>query len=762
MLPPHLRSVALATAACACLLSAPAESLPGESLPAESGDRPTVASQRLVTPPIVDGDVLGDSAWTGVPTATGFIQTQPRAGTEASQKTEVRIAFDSETLFIGVVCFDLEPGSIIVSDSRRDASLTDSDSFQLILDTFGDHQNGFVFGTNPAGIEYDGQVAGGREDLFGGNSRFQGGSSAGFNLNWDGAWRVATTQGEFGWSAEFAIPFRTLRYPGTSSGPQTWGVNFQRNIRRHNEVVYWAPLDRNLSLVRLAEAGTVTGVEPPAQRNLKLIPYALGQARRLPDGPDDGTVTDTEFGLDLKYSLTPGLTLDATVNTDFAQVEVDEQQVNLDRFNLFFPEKRPFFLENSGLFAVGASATGSRAAPQMDLFFSRRIGLGPNGEVIPIDIGGRISGKVGRFNVGIIDMQTDDLRREGLPANNYAVVRVSRDLGTRSSIGILGVQRTSTGRLSSSDDENQTVAVDGQWAVDDYNTIQGFVAQTDTPGLDGDDHSYHVRYNHGSPNWSGFVNYLEAAPNFNPEVGFLSRESFRHGSAHLLRTIRPKDLWGLQELRPHVSYAGVWDYRTHDLQSQFIHLDNHWEWRNSYELHTGFNVSEERVTESFEIAEGVFVPPGDYNHEEGQLVFISNQGAPYSVSTRTIIGGFFGGDRHSSDITLRGRTSENLTAELGWNYNNVDLPGGDFDVNLGRLRVSYSITPRMLVQSLFQYNDRTDTISTNLRFSWLQDANTGLFLVYNEIDEYGRRDLFLRPDRSLTLKYSYLFDVFGR
>ena len=730
---------------------------------AQTGERPTLSASRASIEPTLDGNVIDDPAWNEAEVTSGFTQINPQDGEPASEKTEIRILFDDEHLYVGVVCYDREPDRIIVSDARRDASLNDTDSFQFILDTFSDEQNGFVFGTNPAGIEYDGQVAGGREALFGGGSRFQGGSSAGFNLNWDAAWNVAATRGDFGWSAEFRIPFRTLRYPRASDGEaQSWGVNFQRNIRRRNETSFWASMDRNLSLIRLTEAGTVTGLEPPPQRNLKLIPYALGQGRRQPETVDGDTDYDAEFGIDIKYSLTPGLTLDATLNTDFAQVEVDEQQVNLDRFNLFFPEKRPFFLENAGLFALGASATGSRAAPRLDLFFSRRIGLGPSGELIPIEIGARLSGKVGHYNVGFLDMQTDDIATEGIQANNYAVARVAREFRNRSSMGVLAVQRQGTGSLAPDGDRNRVFALDGQLGIGEYNTLQGFVAKSDTPGLDGDDHAYHLRFNHGSPNWRAFVNYLEAATNFDPQVGFSSRESFRHASAFAMRTILMNGRGGFQEFRPHVSISNVWDYETDELQSQFIHIDNHFEWRNSWELHTGINLSEERVFEPFEIAEDIFVQPGEYSHEEAQIVFFTDQSAPLSFNSRTIVGGFFGGDRLSTSVTLQARSSQNLTSELTWNHNNVNLPVGDFDVNLGRLRVSYSITPRMLVQGLLQYNDRTDEISTNLRFSWLQDANTGLFIVYNEIDEFGARGTFLRPDRSLTVKYSYLFDVFGR
>ncbi|SVC57260.1 uncharacterized protein METZ01_LOCUS310114, partial [marine metagenome] len=309
---------------------------------------PAISARAVTgTAPVVDGDVLADPAWTGAPYATNFIQNAPNEGAPSTERTEVRVLFTEDTLYIGVVCYDRDPGAIIVTDSRRDSSLSDSDNFQLILDTFLDGQNGFVFGTSPAGQEYDGQVI---NEGVGGSGMGRGGASSGggggFNLNWDGVWQVRTQISEVGWSAEFGIPFRTIRYP--SNTEQTWGVNFQRTIRRRNESAYWAPLPLQYNLFRVSQAGQLTGLEPPpgATNNLKLTPYVIGEALRLDQTPERGTTAVGDFGGDLKYSVTSGLTLDATYNTDFAQVEVDDQQINLDRFNLFFPEKRPFFLEN--------------------------------------------------------------------------------------------------------------------------------------------------------------------------------------------------------------------------------------------------------------------------------------------------------------------------------------------------------------------------------------------------------------------------------
>ena len=317
------------------------------------GSRPEAAAVRVEEVPVLDGEVLQDPAWGVARPLTEFWQTTPDEGSPASEKTEVRVIYTADTLFFGVVCYDGDPDSLIVSDRGRDDALDEIDSFQIILDTYLDRQNGFVFGTNPAGIEYDGQVSKEGQDggrlLTGGQ---QAGSGGGFNLNWDGQWEVQTLVSEIGWSAEFAIPLRTLRY--RSGDGQVWGLNFQRNIRRRNESAFWAPLRRQYDLYRLSSAGTLTGLDLQQQRNLQWIPYVLGQVRQR-EGETDRTNWLGELGTDFKYGVTPSLTLDVTYNTDFAQVEVDEQQINLDRFNLFFPEKRPFFLENAGLFSVGTT-----------------------------------------------------------------------------------------------------------------------------------------------------------------------------------------------------------------------------------------------------------------------------------------------------------------------------------------------------------------------------------------------------------------------
>ena len=737
--------------------------LPGQDTggATQAGREPAAATAYTIEDaPQLDGQVIDDPVWQSVNPTSDFWQTRPVAGQQASEKTEVRIAYTVDTLYFGVVCYDRDPQSIIVSDSRRDSALDETDSFQIILDTYRDRQNGFVFGTNPAAIEYDGQVSneGAGTSIGGTRSRRQrGGSGAGFNINWDGAWDVRTHVGTYGWSIEFAIPFRTLRYP--KDRLQTWGLNFQRNIRRKNEIAYWAELPRQYNLYRVSRAGALEGLEIPDQRNLKFIPYVLGEVRRR--GDQSGVRTGT-VGLDAKYSLTPSLTLDATYNTDFAQVEVDEQQINLDRFNLFFPEKRPFFLENAGLFAVGDGG-------QAELFFSRNIGIGPNGEVIPIVGGARLSGKLARTNVGFLNMQTQEV--DGVtPGNNYTVARVSRELPNRSSIGGIFINRQATGAAGDSD-YNRTFGFDGKWGIGEYGQIAGFLASTATPGLSQDDYAYKIGANYNSPAWRLEFDYTELGENFNPEVGFLRRTGgYRKPDFLIFHTYRP-NFGGLHEIRPHISYNGYWAHDGFHVSSR-AHIDSHWEWKNGSEIHTTTNLRYEGVSEPFTIFEDtgafdprtVVVPAGIYRSREHVLVANTNEGAWLSFRGRVTKGAFFGGNRFALAPSMQLRLGETFNTKVSLSRNDISLPGGSFITNLLITRVSYSFTPRIFAQALIQYNDAADVWATNLRFGWRKSANTGLYVIYN--DTRGLFDAFRDPlnplpDRSLVIKYTQLFDLFN-
>jgi hypothetical protein len=705
----------------------------------------------------MDGRVAEDAAWRDVPPLVDFWQTAPDAGQPASERTEVRILYTDDTLYFGIILWDRDPSGLTVSDSRRDSPLDDSDSFRIVLDTYRDRQNGFVFATNPAALEYDGQVTGeGSNNPFGGGAggggaggRQLAGSGGGFNLNWDGSWAVRTAILDSGWSAEFAIPFRTLRYePGDG---REWGMNFQRTIRRRKETSYWAPLPIQFDLLRVSLAGALTGLDLPAPRNLKLVPYALGEARQRGASSTDAKYLG-DVGLDLKYSVTPSLTFDGTINTDFAQVEVDEQQINLDRFNLFYPEKRPFFLENAGLFAVGSPS-------EAEVFFSRRIGIADDGTAIPIYAGARLSGRSGPVNVGFLNMQTGE-GNGGDPANNFTVARVRRDFMDRSGLGAIFVGRLATGDRAGEDDHNHAFAVDGRWGIGRTGLVSGWAARTATPGVSRDQQAYQIQARNDTQPLTVSLTYLETGEHFNPEVGFLSRTGgFRKVEGLVFSRLRPKGMSKFQEIRPHSNYRAYWNHAGFQ-ETSYWHIDSSWELKNAWEFSTGVNLTGEGVIEPFEIYPGVVVPPGTYDHVEAQLSLQSNDGAPVSGRIQVNVGGFFGGDRLRLTPQLRVRAGERFSTEVSWDRNDVDLPWGQFVTNLGRVRVSYSFSPRVFVQSLVQYNDRANLWSSNFRFGFLQQANTGLFIVYT--DSHLIDDPLLAPrraDRSLIIKISRMFDV---
>jgi len=702
---------------------------------------PAANAVKIDSPPDVDGSVLDDPAWQNVKPVTGFWQTAPFEGEKSTEKTEVRIMYTSNTLYFGVVCYDQNPEGIIISDSRRDAELDESDAFQILLDTYRDRQNGFLFGTNPAGIEYDAQIT--NE----GTDRFRSGGG-GFNLAWDGSWEVKTRTSEIGWSAEFAIPFRTLRY--SDEKEQNWGLNFQRNIRRRNETAFWVKLPRQFNIQKVSLAGELTGLKNIDQHNLKFMPYGLGEVSRDFEEQHD-PAKNSNFGFDAKYSITPSLTLDATYNTDFAQVEVDELQINLDRFNLFFPEKRPFFLENAGFFGVGDPG-------EVELFFSRRIGIADEGQTVPILGGARLSGKSAGFNIGLLNMQTKSVSSDTIQANNFAVARISKQLPNRSSVGGIFVNRSGTGKLAPNKDLNQTFGVDGRLGIGKYLNLAGFAAKTRTTGLEDKDYAFKAGGTYDSPKWMVSATYTEVAENFNPEVGFLRRTGYRKPTFMILYRYRPQDFLGFLELRPHASYRSYWNFSGFH-ETGYWHIDNHWEWKNGYEIHTGINFTHEGVVEQFEIFSGVDVLPGNYDHAEAQLVFNTNRGAWWSTGFRSFIGGRFGGNRISFSPWFNFRFGETLNSEFILSRNDYDLPTGNFVTSLFQARISYSFSPKINLQALFQLNDKDDISVLNIRFNWQQTSNTGLFLVYKD-SRFTENYVFDTPRfRSFVMKYTHLFDL---
>ena len=702
-------------------------------------ERPTATAVSIQSEPLLDGEVLNDEIWQQIKPFGSLNQIQPNYGQPASEKTDIRIAYTTTTFYVSVVCYDSDPSSLVVSDARRDADLENTDAFIFILDTYKDNQNGFVFGTNSIGVEYDAQVD---NEGQGNNNvnRQQGGTIGGFNINWDGSWKVQAKVGEFGWSAEFAIPLRTLRF---QSG-KDWGINFRRNIRKTNEIAYWAEMPVGFTLNRLSLAGSLIGLDLRTPGNLKIIPYVLGQVSKDFEATDSKIEFDSDVGGDIKYSITPSLTLDLTYNTDFAQVEVDQQQVNLDRFNLFFPEKRPFFLENAGLFSVGSPG-------EVDLFFSRRIGIGEEGNVVPIIGGARISGKIKRTNVGLLTMFTEDVEDVGIEKNNFTVARVNHEFKGRTALGAILINREG---LEANDDFNRTIAVDGKLGLGRKARLTGFYANSTGTKDTINEHAFKFQTDYKWNNWEIQGAYTEVGEGFNPEVGFLLRSSFKKPEGRVLYHLRPKNKDSkILEHRPHVSYSGYWNFDGFQ-ETGFLHVDNHWEFKSGMEIHTGVNFTTEGVVDPFEISENIFIQPGVYKHTESQLVFFTNRSKPISFNLRSVIGGSFGGTRYLNSGTLALRSGDKFNAAFTYMYNKINLPVGNFNANVFISQLSYTFRPNLYIQSLVQNNTVDKVWAINLRMGWLQRANTGLFVVYNHNLQDGSP-----LNNSLIVKYTRMFDL---
>ncbi len=706
---------------------------------------PTATARAVAKPPVIDGR-LTDAVWQDVAPITGFIQRELHEGQPVTERTEVRIITDGEALYVGAWMYDSDAPGIIPGDKVRDGDITKADYFGILLDTYHDKQNGFVFTTTPAAIEYDAQVVnegeGGGIQLPG-QTRTASGSLGGFNLNWDATWTVATSVDSAGWYAEFRIPFTTLRYGATQT--QTWGLNLVRSIRRKNEEAFWSAIPRQFSLMKISRAGTLEGVQVPSRHVATVTPYALAGVERI-YAIDPEARERQEVGGEIKYGLTQSLTLDLTYNTDFAQVEVDEVRTNLTRFPLFYPEKRPFFLENAGTFSAGT--------PQaVDLFFTRRIGIDALGQPVPIVGGGRITGRLGGLTLGGLEIFTE--------SQGYSVLHVGRELATRSRIGAIAVQRMATGQ---SGDWNRVLGVDGRIGIHDAWTIDWWGAGSADPGpADRDVAAYSGRVGYETQHWSNVARLIHVGSDFNPEVGFLNRGGgYDYYEAGVMWKKRFPSIPWIKEWIPHVNYRGYYDLNGF-WQEGRIHIDvTEFDLANGGRIGPEMNIEHQGLTQPFAIDSNVTLPAGSYDYTSFGFDFASNPSAPLSLTLRADVGEFYNGTRRGGSLTLGARYSSLLTATLTGEYNDVRLDQGDFIRSLVATRVAYFFTPRVMFQALVQYSNQANAWTANARFSWLSTAGNGFFIVYNE----GRwADSFFQLNqpqaRSVILKYSRQFGRSG-
>lgn len=694
----------------------PAPPVLPETVARDADGRVTVRAVRVSAPLRIDGQ-LDEALYRTVTPISEFIQLEPQPGAPATEKTEVWIAFDKDNVYVAVRASESRPERMVANEMRRDAEgVHQNENFAFALDTFYDRRNSVNFQFNPVGGRMDGQNT----------------NEGQYNGDWNPVWDFAVRRVEGGWAGEAAVPFKSLRYrPGRA---QVWGVQFRRINRWKNEISFLTRVPDGLGtngIQRTSSSATLVGIEaPPGSRALDIKPYVTSDlSTDISADPPIQNKIGTDVGVDLKYGLTRGLTADVTYNTDFAHVEADEQQVNLTRFSLFFPEKRDFFLENQGIFNFGGAGTTSQTIFDTPImFYSRRIGL-DQGQEIPVMVGGRLTGRAGRYTVGALNMETEAVDRLGVPATNFAVARLRRDILRRSAIGAIATRRS---HRSSGTGSGETFGVDGSFGFFTNLSITGYWARTQTPELRGNDTSYRVNVNYNGDRYGAMSEHMMTGDHFRPEMGFVRRDDFRKSRLALRFSPRPTRIRSVRKFTYELqgvyyeSLAGVKE--TRDIEFNF-----QTEFQSSERIQVTYLDKFERLTSPFTLARGVTVPPGAYYLRTVTAKATIGQHRTLSGDIFVERGPFYSGDRTAFGCSgARLKVNAHLAFEPGVQVNRVTLPFGSFTTALVTTRTTYAITPMMFLSGLVQYNSSNSTFSTNLRLRWEYLPGSELFVVLNE------------------------------
>lgn len=702
---------------------APAPVAP-EVITRDAQGRATVRALRLTEPLRFDG-VLDDPIYTRELPFGGFTQSVPDTGQPSSQRTEAWVLFDDTTLYIVGRCFDTTPPSEwVVSDMRRDTTqLRQNETFGVMLDTFHDRRNGLIFYANPLGARADFAVT--DESIS--------------NFDWNPVWDARTARFDGGWTIEIAIPFKSIRYQAGTE--QTWGIQVRRAIRHRNEWTHLNPVPAanagSNGISQISLAATLVGLTvPSASRNIEVKPYAISRVTtdnlRTPPVVND---VEPDFGVDLRYGVSANLTADFTYNTDFAQVEADEQQVNLTRFNLIFPEKREFFLEGRGIFDF---ARGGGDVPV--LFYSRRIGLNAGG-VTPIDLGARLTGKVGPLSVGLMNLQTGEV--DGSPSTNFTVVRLKRDILRRSAVGLIVTNRSIA---AGGGEASQAFGADAAFSFFRNVDVGTYWAETRTPGRSGDARSYQGRFDYGGDRYGATADYLHVGADFNPEVGFVRRVAFDRESGSLRFSPRPKTR--LTAVRKFTWQADASRHRNPDgvRESSLVAGSFSAEFQTGDTFDVRVNRNYERLVRPFAVARGVTIAPGGYGFTDGRMSYTFGLQRRLSGTASLQQGAFY--DGHITTVGLSAARigfGPRLSFEPSLSLNRAEVSSGSFMTTVVRTRGDFAFTTRMFATGLVQFGSADRGLSTNLRFRWEYLPGSELFAVYTD-----ERDL--APTAPRTLK----------
>ena len=732
---------------------APPPPVPPATVSRNAAGQVTVRAVRMTGGLDLDGR-LDEEIYRTVEAISDFVQIEPDAGAPATEKTEVWLFFDETNFYISARAWHSAPESHWIANEMRRDSFTSlsNENFAFLLDTFYDRRNGVRFSVNPIGGRMDGQITNERD----------------YNGDWNPIWDVRTGRFEGGWTLEAEIPFKSLRY--RSVRRQVWGIQLHRNLQSKNESAYLTPLDQGLSraaIFQASQAATLVGVEVPVSGRLfEVKPYLIGDVNSVVDGSRHvandlaGTV-----GLDvLKYGITENLTADFTLNTDFAQVEADTQQVNLTRFSLFFPEKREFFLENQGLFAFGGAggrgpSAGSAETPIM--FYSRQIGLNAGREV-PLRAGGRVTGRIGKFSLGLLNIQTGAEDVSEALSTNFTVARVKRDLLRRSSIGALVTNRSA---LVDGPGSNQSVGIDGAFAFYDNVLINTYWARTRTTDDEGRDSSYKGEFRYNGDRYGLAGEHLFVDERFSPGIGFLLRPDLRKSFGSLRFSPRPASIDWIRRFSWDGSYNSITDsggtVETREAVGSFLV-----ELENSDQFSVFYTNTYDLLQDPFVIASDVTIPVGGYRFSNTQASYAFGPQRPVSGRLSVDRGSFYGGTKTAVAIgggfgpsgAGRIELSPRFSLEPGLSINRVELPQGSFTSTLVTTRTTYTFTPTMFLSALIQYNSSNSALSSNIRLRWEYQPGSELFVVYNEQrDTLTPSSLPKLENRAFIIKLNRLF-----
>jgi Domain of unknown function (DUF5916)/Carbohydrate family 9 binding domain-like len=685
------------------------------SLPGPKENR-TVTASRISGPLKIDGR-FDDEVYQRLEPFRRLIQQDPKEGEPASEDTDFWVMFDDKNIYFAAKCYDTHPEREVATELRRDSNnIFQNDSVAIVIDTFHDSRNGYKFQTNSLGAIQESAVV---DEIN--------------NDTWNTVWDVRSARYDWGWGFEMSVPFKSLRYPG--AGPQTWGINMRRVIKWKNEISYLIPMQRSWganALYHMGFTATLLGIETPAQSmNLEVKPYVVSSLTtdHTATTPFDNK-SESNSGFDFKYGLTRGLILDTTYRTDFAQVEEDQQQVNLTRYSLFFPEKRDFFLEGQAIFAFGGTNFGQNANPGdvPVIFFSRRIGLN-NGLAVPVNAGARITGRAGKYQLGIVNIQTGDKPAANAVSTNFSAFRIKRDILRRSNIGLIATYRSPT---VAGHQNNAAVGADANLFLLRNIVANLYYARTDSPGRSDGQGSYRGRFDYTGDRYGFIAEHLLVGPAFNPEIGFVRRSDFRRTFEQVRFSPRPKNARVVRRYNFHASL----DYLTN--ASWTTVLDKVFEGQFGIEFQRGdtlrftYDHNYEFLPRQFVINPGTIVPGGGYLYQDFTTSYFLGQQRRVSGSVSAGYGSLYNGRKTEAGYNGRIAIVPQFAVEPSIALNRVRLPYGDFEAPVITTRAVFTPNARTALTTLIQYNGGTHTLSSSVRLRWEYSPRSELFLVYSD------------------------------